>query len=204
MAARKKVTKKVSKSPGRSGSNRIKRKSTRAQTKKAKSSRAAPAARAVAKKSSTRTRSKTAAKKSGAAAAIAVKAGASVKVEEKSSPKVVKSAGSAAHTGGAAKTVALKPVDVNDVKKISVSKDVIRGNTKGAESAPMRSEFGFGARLVGNDGEDGGRGGQAGAHRCGFAGELGWRSQDGQDVRAQTKRSRSLRRRTEDDEKQRK
>jgi CarD family transcriptional regulator len=140
MAARKKVTKKVSKSPGRSGSNRIKRKSTRAQTKKAKSSRAAPAARAVAKKSSTRTRSKTAAKKSGAAAAIAVKAGASVKVEEKSSPKVVKSAGSAAHTGGAAKTVALKPVDVNDVKKISVSKDVIRGNTKGAESAPMRSE----------------------------------------------------------------
>jgi CarD family transcriptional regulator len=137
MAARKKVTKKVSKAAGRSGPNRIKRKVTRAKTSKTQSSRAALAARAAAKKSSPRTRSKTVGKKGEAAA---VKAGVSVKVEEKSSAKVVKSNGSAAKLTVAAKTAAPKTAEVKNVKEVSVAKDAIRGNAKGAESAPMRSD----------------------------------------------------------------
>jgi CarD family transcriptional regulator len=143
MAARKKVTKKVSKSPGRSGSNRIKRKSARAETSTTKSSRAAPTARAAKKKPTSRARPKTVSKK-----VEAVKAGASVKAEGKN---VGKSPAKVAVTSGATAkaVVAPKPVEVKDVKDASVANDAVRGNTKGAESAPVRSESAAAAGLAG-------------------------------------------------------
>jgi CarD family transcriptional regulator len=162
MAARKKVTKKVSKSSGRSGANRVKRKSARAQTSKAKSSRSAPVAR-KAKAASSRARAATTSKKGAVMAPAAAKAATSAKTEVKSSAKVAKARTSARRGAASGKSpaakvlktktvapakkiaskpaeVVAKPVEAKDVKKAIETKDFARKNVMGAESAPVRIE----------------------------------------------------------------
>jgi CarD family transcriptional regulator len=164
MAARKKVTKKASESPTRSGSNQVKRKAARAQTSKTRPNRPSTAAKTAGKADSAGA-SSSAAKKRRETAAVVAKRAASSSLELKSTAKVAKTTAARPKAAIAAKSVepkggeakeakkavgagkaadSKKAADAKvvakvDAKKAGDAKVASGGNAKGAESQPARS-----------------------------------------------------------------